>query len=140
MTYDFNNIETMLREGVPAEEIAKHFTENLNSAITAANKPTHTQELCNDLAEAWNGLVEDWLFDNSLPAGLTMDELLLEGEHVEELFNHIMELIVKTVPLFNALSALMDEEDNTPPVKPNTAVKHTDNFDSVMRSFLNSIK
>ena len=140
MNYDFNNIETMLREGVPAEEIAKHFTDSLNSAITAANKPTHTQELCNDLAEAWNGLVEDWLFDNNLPAGITIDELLLEGEHVEELFKRIMELIVTAAPLFNALYALADEEDNTPPVKPNTAAKHTDDFDSVMRSFLNGIK
>ena len=140
MTYDFNNIETMLREGVPAEEIAKHFTDSLNSAITAANKPTHTQELCSNLAEAWNGLVEDWTFYHNLPAGLTMDDLLLEGDHVEELFNYIMELIVKTAPLLDALNALIEEEDSAPSVKPNTAAKHTDNFDSVMRSFLNSIK
>ena len=140
MNYDFNNIETMLRAGVPAEEIAKHFTDNLNNAITAANKPTHTQELCNDLAEAWNGLVEDWTFDHNLPVGLTMDDLLLKGDHVEELFNSLMELIVKTVPLLNALNALMDEEDSAPPVKTNTAAKPADNFDLTMRNFLNSIK
>ena len=140
MTYDFNNIETMLREGVPAEEIAKHFTDSLNNAITAANKPTCTQALCNDLAEAWNGLVEDWTFYNNLPAGLTMDDLLLDGEHVEELFNYLMRLIVKTVPLFDALNALMDEENSAPPVKTNTAAKPADSFDSVMRNFLNTIK
>jgi len=140
MNYDFNDIETMLREGVSAGEIAKVFTDNLNAAITATNKPTHRQELCHNLAEAWNGLVEDWTFDNNLPAGLTMDDLFLEGEHVEELFNHLMRLIVRTVPLLDALNALADEEDSAPPVKTNTAAKHTDNFDLTMRNFLNSIK
>lgn len=144
---DFNKIEDLLRSGVSADEIAQAFTKNLNDAIVEAAKPTRHDELADALADAWNDFVEFWAEDHDVPDGFDLDDLLITGETAGELFDRSMELLVKTAPLFNALAGLLDEEDKTPPVKNNTVVKtqddknlNKDDFDLLMRSFLDSIK
>lgn len=147
MNYDFNSIESLLRSGVTADEIAQAFTKNLNDAIAEAAKPTRHEELSENLADAWNTFVEYWLEDHDLPHGFEADDLYVSAETAGELFDKCMDLVVKTAPLFEALAGLL-EEDEKPPVKVNTVAKNTteeknlnaDDFDLLMRSFLDSIK
>lgn len=51
MTYDFNDLATMLRSGASDEELAKAFTENLNTA-RAAEAKRKEEEIKKAAAEA----------------------------------------------------------------------------------------
>ena len=146
MNYDFNSIESLLRSGVSADEIAQAFTKNLNDAIAEAAKPTRHDELSEGLADAWNNFVEYWLKDHDLPRNVDADDLYVSAEIAGELFDKCMDLVVKTAPLFDALAGLLEEEEK-PSVKVNTVAKdtaeknlNTEDFDLLMRSFLDSIK
>ena len=149
MNYDFNSIESLLRSGVSADEIAQAFTKNLNDAIDTTKRDSKRAELFENLANSWNDVLEDWMSNNTVPDPLTKEDLMMEPEHAEDLFNQIMELVVKLAPLFKAFEDLA--ESITPiekpaPVKVNTVAKpkneglNTDDFDLLMRSFLASIK
>ena len=134
---DFNNIESLLRSGVNAEDIAKAFTDELNSAIKETNKVGRKKELCNALAEDWNDLMLMWLENNNLPDGLENDDFFMDAELVETLFDAVMNGIVKMAPLYRALDEIVEAENkNKAPVQTNT----DDDFNSIMRNFLNSIE
>lgn len=53
----------MLREGYKEEDIAKAFTDKLNSAIQAVESETAYQ----DLASAWNNAVDAYCRANKIP-------------------------------------------------------------------------
>ena len=134
---DFNNIESLLRSGVNAEDIAKAFTDELNSAIKETNKVGRKKELCNALAEDWNDLMLIWLENNNLPDGLENDDFFMDAELVETLFDAVMNGIVKMAPLYRALDEIVEAENkNKAPVQTNT----DGDFNSIMRNFLNSIE
>lgn len=141
--YNFNNLEEMLRNGVSADEIAQAFTKNLNDAIDAA-KPTPMQEAGEELAKAWNHMIDLWLEDNKIPSYLDdEDDLYISGDTASKLFNDAMDLIVKIGPIFDAIASIADEGTKPAPVKTETNVKTKrddfDEFDDTMRSFLRSI-
>jgi hypothetical protein len=145
--YNFNNLEEMLRAGVSADEIAQAFTKNLNTAIDAV-KPTPMQEAGEDLAKAWNHMIDLWLEDNDVPSYLDgEDDLYISGDTAFKLFNEAMGLIVKIGPIFDAIAALAEDDGTNPaPVKTETDVNLKNNkrddfdeFDDTMRSFLRSI-
>ena len=134
---DFNNIESLLRSGVNAEDIAKAFTDELNSAIKETNKVSRKKELCNALAEDWNDLMLMWLESNDLPDGLENDDFFMDAELVETLFDAMMNGIVKMAPIYRALDEIAKTENkNKAPVSTNT----DGDFNSIMRNFLNSIE
>lgn len=57
--YDFNDIETMLRNNVATpEEIAKAFTDQLNAAIEATAEPTDWEKGIADLVDDWNYMID----------------------------------------------------------------------------------
>ena len=57
--YDFNDIETMLRNNVATpEEIAKAFTDQLNAAIEATAQPTEWEKGIADLVDDWNYMID----------------------------------------------------------------------------------
>ena len=57
--YDFNDIETMLRNEVATpEEIAKAFTDQLNAAIEATTQPTEWEKGIADLVDDWNYMID----------------------------------------------------------------------------------
>ena len=141
--YNFNNLEEMLRSGVSADEIAQAFTKNLNAAIDAA-KPTPMQEAGEELAKAWNHMIDLWLEDNDVPSYLdSEDDLYISGDVAQHLFEESMHLLSKVAPLWDAIADFVNDEAK-PATKPAPVLKNTDNeideFDRVMRSFLNSIK
>lgn len=134
---DFNNIESLLRSGVNTEDIAKAFTDELNSAIKETNKVDRKRELCNALAEDWNDLMLMWLENNDLPDGLENDDFFMDAELVETLFDTLMNGIVKMAPLYRAFNEIAKAENkNKAPVSTNT----DGDFNSIMRNFLNSIE
>lgn len=150
--YNFNNLEDMLRSGVTADEIAQAFTKNLNNAIDAV-KPTPLQEAGEELAKAWNHMIDLYLEDNDAPAFVDEDDdLYISGETATHLFEESMSLMHKLTPLWDLIEALANaDEDDAPvvnnkkcectknaPVKNNT--DGIDEFDEVMRKFLNSLK
>ena len=136
--YNFNNLEDMLRSGITADEIAQAFTKNLNSAIDAV-KPTPMQEAGEELAKAWNHMVDLYLEDNDPPSYVENDDLYVSAETATKLFEESMELLHKITPLWDLIAQLGDIEQPKPaPVKNNT--DGIDEFDEVMRKFLNSLK
>lgn len=151
MNYDFNSIESLLRSGVSADEIAQAFTKNLNDAIDVTKRDSKRAELFENLANSWNEVLEDWLRDHTLPDGISKEDVMMEARHAEELFGQVMDLMMKVAPLFKALTdevdhLLANKEPTPAPVKKNTVAKpkdeelNTDDFDLLMRSFLDSIK
>jgi hypothetical protein len=149
MNYDFNSIESLLRSGVSADEIAQAFTKNLNDAIDVTKRDSKRAELFENLANSWNEVLEDWLRDHTLPDGISKEDMMMEACHAEELFGQVMDLMVKVAPLFNAFEDLAESitpAETPAPVKKNTVVKpknedlDTEDFDALMRAFLDSIK
>lgn len=151
MNYDFNSIESLLRSGVSADEIAQAFTKNLNDAIDVTKRDSRRAELFENLANSWNDVLDDWMRDHSVPDGISKEDIMMKPEHAEELFNQLMEFIVKLAPLYKAFEDLAEsitpvEKPAPAPVKKNTVVKpkdedlDTEDFDALMRAFLDSIK
>lgn len=149
MNYDFNSIESLLRSGVSADEIAQAFTKNLNDAIDVTKRDSKRAELFENLADSWNEVLEDWLHDHSLPDGISKEDVMMEARHAEELFGQVTDLMMKIAPLFKALTDEVDHllaNKEPAPVKKNTVAKpkdedlDTEDFDALMRAFLDSIK
>jgi len=147
--YNFNNLEEMLRNGVTADEIAVAFTKNLNEAIDVAKRSNKRAQLFEDLANSWNAVVTDWCETSTLPDGIDKEDIIMTPAHAEELFTQIMELVAKLAPLckaFEELAEAITPEEKPAPVQKNTAAKeknenlNTEDFDLLMRSFLDSIK
>ena len=137
--YNFNNLEEMLRSGVSADEIALAFTKNLNAAMDAA-KPTPMEEASKELSKAWNHMMDLWIEDHGVPSYINnKDDLYMDSESALHLFEEVMQVLSKVTPLYAAIADLVNDEK--PAVKPAPVSKNTDDdFDIVMRSFLNSIK
>lgn len=138
--YNFNNLEEMLRSGVSADEIALAFTKNLNAAMDAA-KPTPMQEASKELSNAWNHMMDLWIEDHDIPSYINnKDDLYMDSESALHLFEEVMQVLSKVAPLYAAIADLVNDEEK-PATKPAPVSKNTDDdFDMVMRSFLNSIK
>ena len=134
---DFNNIESLLQSGVNAEDIAKAFTDELNSAIKETNKVGRKKELCNALAEDWNDLMLMWLENNDLPDGLENDDFFMDAELVETLFDAMMNGIVKMAPIYRAIDEIAKTENKN---KASVSTNTDGDFNSIMRNFLNSIE
>lgn len=145
--YNFNNLEEMLRSGVSADEIAQAFTKNLNAAIDAT-KPTPMEIAGEELAKAWNRMVDIYLEDHDLPEYLeNEDDLYVSTETAVHLFEESMNLLHKLTPLWNLVEELGRPEEpkpckceKNPPVLKNTDAKDEfDDFDETMKKFLRSI-
>lgn len=138
--YNFNNLEEMLRSGVGADEIALAFTKNLNTALDAL-KPTPMQKASEELSKAWNHMMDLWIDDHDVPSYINnKDDLYIDSESALHLFEEVMNVLSKVAPLYAAIADLMTDEEK-PAVKPAPVSKNTDDdFDMVMRNFLNSIK
>ena len=153
--YNFNDLEKMLREGITADEIAQAFTKNLNNAIDAV-KPTPMEIGGEDLAKAWNRMVDLYLEDNDAPSFIEdTDDLYVSGETATKLFIDSMELLHKVAPLWDLIAELGSVEDDElieepkrsvrqcaqkkAPVETNTAGDEVDEFEKTMKKFLKSI-
>lgn len=138
--YNFNNLEEMLRSGVSADEIALAFTKNLNAAMDAA-KPTPMEKASEELSNAWNHMMDLWIEDHDVPSYLNnKNDLYIDSESALHLFEEVMHVLNKVAPLYEAIADLMNDEEK-PAVKSAPVSKNTDDdFDVVMRNFLNSIK
>ena len=130
--YNFNDIDALIRNGEDPEAIAKAFTFKLNEAINANSKDKEREEAGHAFADAWNILVELWLENNDLPDGMKEDDLYFDCPTALEAFDGIMGMIVKTAPLMDLLSKMVNEEENKP-------MKLDNSFDKVMRGFLSEI-
>lgn len=152
LVYNFNDLEKMLRDGVSADEIAQAFTKNLNNAIDAV-KPTPMEIAGEDLAKAWNRMVDLYLEDNDAPSFIDdTDDLYVSGETATRLFTDSMELLHKVAPLWDLIAELGSMEDDElieepkrykcnkkAPVETNTAGDEVDEFEKTMKKFLKSI-
>lgn len=138
--YNFNNLEEMLRNGVGADEIALAFTKNLNTALDAL-KPTPMQKASEELSKAWNHMMDLWIDDHDVPSYINnKDDLYIDSESALHLFEEVMQVLSKVAPLYMAIADLVNDEEK-PTTKPAPVSKNTDDeFDIVMRNFLNSIK
>lgn len=138
--YNFNNLEEMLRNGVGADEIALAFTKNLNTALDAL-KPTPMQKASEELSKAWNHMMDLWIEDHDVPSYINnKDDLYIDSESALHLFEEVMQVLSKVAPLYMAIADLVNDEAKHA-TKPAPVSKNTDDeFDIVMRNFLNSIK
>lgn len=144
MNYDFNSIESLLRSGVSADEIAQAFTKNLNDAINVTKRDSKRAELYENLAKSWNEVLRDWADNHEMPDGVDFNDLMLDGPHTEEVVGQFMDLVAGLAPVYKAFVELTNEKPA--PVKKNTVAKFKDedidaeDFDALVNSFLNSIK
>ena len=138
--YNFNNLEEMLRSGVGADEIALAFTKNLNTALDAL-KPTPMQKASEELSKAWNHMMDLWIEEHDVPSYINnKDDLYMDSESALHLFEEVMQVLSKVAPLYMAIADLVNDEAK-PTTKSAPVSKNTDDeFDIVMRNFLNSIK
>ena len=138
--YNFNNLEEMLRSGVSADEIALAFTKHLNAAMDAA-KPTPMEKASEELSNAWNHMMDLWIEEHDVPNYLNnKDDLYMDGDSALHLFEEVMQVLSKVAPSYAAIADLVNDEEK-PAIKSAPVSKNTDDdFDIVMRSFLNSIK
>ena len=147
MNYDFNNLEEMLRSGVSAEDIAQYFTKNLNEAIDSTKRDSKRAELYENLADSWNEVLRDWADNHEMPDGVEINDLMLDGQHAEEIMGQFMDLVASLAPIYKAFAdaadhLLANKEPKSAPVKKNTGTVNIDNkddFDALMRVFLDSI-
>lgn len=135
--YNFNNIDELIRNGEDPEAIAKAFTSQLNEAINANSRDKEREEAGHAFADAWNDLMDLWLENNDVPDGMEEDDLYFDCPTALEVFDGIMREIVKTAPLMNLLSKMVEEEESKP--MPKVCKKPDNSFDSVMRGFLSEI-
>jgi hypothetical protein len=142
MNYDFNNLESLLRSGATADEIAVAFTKNLNDAIDVTKR---NSQLYDNLANSWNEVLKDWIHNNKMPDGIEVNDLILTGDHAKEVVSQLMEFISTLAPLYKALTDMAEqvaakEKSKPEPVLKNTDAKNEfDDFDEAMRNFLKSI-
>ena len=145
---DLWNLE-VLSYGVSDRPSANSIMTALSEAIDATKRDSKRAELFENLANNWNAALDDWLSGHTLPDPFTKGDIMMEPEHTEELFGQIMDLVVKAAPLYKVFAEVTDQilADKEPAsVKKNTVVKpkvedlNTDDFDLLMRSFLDSIK
>ena len=145
MNYDFNNLESLLRSGATADEIAVAFTKNLNDAIDSAKRDSQRAKLYENLANSWNEVLKDWAHSNEIPDGVEVDDLTLTGEHAEEVVAQLMELVSTLAPLYKALTDMAEQIAAKEKSKPEPVLKNTDakdefdDFDAAMKKFLKSI-
>lgn len=135
--YNFNDIDALIRNGEDPEAIAKAFTSRLNEAINANSRDKEREEAGHEFADAWNNLMDLWLENNDVPDGIDKEDLFFDCPTALEAFDGIMNMIVKTAPLMNLLSKMVDEEESKPVSK--VCKKPDNSFDSVMRGFLSEI-
>lgn len=135
--YNFNDIDALIRNGEDPEAIAKAFTSKLNEAINANSRDKEREEAGHEFADAWNNLMDLWLENNDVPDGIDKEDLFFDCPTALEAFDGIMSMIVKTAPLMNLLSKMVDEEESKPVSK--VCKKPDNSFDSVMRGFLSEI-
>lgn len=153
MNYDFNNLEEMLRSGVKAEDIAQYFTKNLNDAIDSTKRDSKRAELYENLAKSWNEVLRDWADNHEMPDGVEINDLMLDGQHAEEVMGQFMDLVASLAPIYKAFANAADRllaNKEPAPVKKNTAPRGCqckkdpedmpdEDFDALMRVFLDSI-
>ena len=137
---DFNNIESLLRSGVTPETIAQDFTKYLNDAIVKA-QPTKMELAARKIATVWNEMIDIWLEDNKLPEGMGIDDIRLDAEGAQAMFEGLMDVMVKLAPLYSLYRDMLGVEKVDKIKHENNEDKDTiNNFDKVMAEWLNSLK
>lgn len=124
--YNFNDIESLLRSGVSAEDIAATFTKNLNDAINAVKKPSALQEACCALAEAWHDTIDAYCNEYDCEANR---DWYITGDDVYQVLPTVMHVLIATQRYADEL------KDIAAPVQKNTAGSTTD-FDKLVDDFL----
>ena len=131
MTFDFNNLEDMLRDGITADSIAQAFTKNLNMAIEAANEgPTPFQEACSRLAEAWHDVLDTYADE----ADIDIDEAwYVNPETLEEGIPTVVKVLAATTDYMNAFNDVLPKnKDDVKKCEPTADM----DFDDIVNSFL----
>lgn len=124
--YNFNDLESLLRSGVSAEDIAATFTKNLNDAINATKGPTALQEACCNLAEAWHNVLDTYAEEyESTPN----KDWYISGDDVYQVLPTVMQALFATQRYADELKNI------AAPVQKNTAGSTTD-FDKLVDDFL----
>lgn len=135
-TIDFNNLEEMLRDGHTPEDIADYFTRNLNAAIKTTAKNNQVMDICVDLADSWNDLVDNWAESHKFPDGVDKEEMYMTPEIAGELFNQIMDIFTLCAPIYKSW-----RDTISAPVMNNTVSKSdADEFSATVDKFLNMMK
>ena len=126
MRYNFNDLDLLLRSGVSADEIAQAFTDELNSTIEKNKVDSRKRQAFEVLADAWNAVIDIWAEDHEPINGIETDDLYIDADQAEDIFNQCVELAEKTAPLFDLLDKMAEKDESSA-------------FNDVMRSFLAKI-
>lgn len=132
--YDFNDIETMLRNEVATpEEIAKAFTDQLNAAIEATARPTEWEKGVADLVDDWNYMID--LYAEEHPdetKDWELTDLYMEPKGMEE-------LVKASIDAYRMADNIVNDLNRFSKYLEDNKLNGKDEFKSVMRDFFKQI-
>lgn len=136
--YDFNDILSELQRGVSAEEIAQAFANQLNDAIDQHDDVTAITEASDEMADAYNTLLDLYIEKNGLPEGVSDDmaeSLYLSGDEALGIIEDIYKDLVVAAKLERSLGNLKDALVHV----RDEAESEGESFSNTMREFFKSL-
>jgi len=111
MNYSYDEILNALKSGADPADIAKTFTDNLNSAINNANISSRYEEACNEFASALNELLDAYEAEYEVKLD---DVPYVAGDDVKEHLPRVMTVYA----LFREYTRAINEVLNKTLVEP----------------------
>ena len=132
--YDFNDIETMLREKrATPEEIAKAFTDQLNAAIEATTHPTEWEKGIADLVDDWNYMIDLYAEEHADETETwELTDLYITPQAMEE-------LVISSIKAYKMADNIVNDLNKFTKYIEDNNLNGKDEFKQVMREFFKQI-
>ena len=135
--YNSDTILSLLQNGHSAEDIAKSFTDALNSAIQEQKAAEKAKEAASQKhADMKNFLEEALLFFSTYYPELIPEAKEIDDEEIAEFIELIDEAVPDIVELIKSLRGLQSLTFPAPTTKRKITVKRTNSVDDAINTFL----
>ena len=129
--FNFNDIETYLRNGGSPETIANAFADKLNLALATIEDESALDDAAKNVVNAWNNFADVFFGINKLPKNSKIADWKLAS--ADDIIG-IMDALIQILPVINHYAELVEGLENN--VK-NTKEKVTDS--DIWKTFFNLI-
>lgn len=130
--FNFNDIETYLRNGGSPETIANAFADKLNLALATIEDESALDDAAKNVVNAWNNFADVFFGINKLPKNSKIEDWKLTS--ADDVIG-IMDALIQILPVINHYAELVEGLETN--VK-NTKEKVTES--DLWKTFFNSIK
>jgi len=130
--FNFNDIETYLRNGGDPETIANAFADKLNLALATIEDESALDDAAKNVVDAWNNFADVFFGINKLPKNSKIDDWKFFS--TDDVIG-VMEVLIQILPIFSHYAELIEGLETN--VK-NTKEKVTES--DLWKTFFNTIK